>query len=53
MTYEEIAYFVKTWWTLFFVVIFVVVLIYALWPGNKEKFDKAARMPLDEENNDG
>lgn len=53
MTYEAIAYFVKTWWTLFFVIIFVAVLIYALWPGNKAKFDRASRIPLEEDKNDG
>ncbi len=28
---------------------FVVVLIYALWPRNKKKFDHAARLPLEED----
>ena len=28
---------------------FVVVLFYALWPRNKEKFDHAARLPLEED----
>ena len=31
----------------FFIFLFVVVLAYAFWPGNKSKFDHAARIPLD------
>ena len=29
--------------------IFVVVLVYALWPSRKRQFDEAARMPLRED----
>jgi cytochrome c oxidase cbb3-type subunit 4 len=37
---------VLTWWTPVFVGLFVVVLLFALWPSNKESFDEAARIPL-------
>lgn len=33
-----------------FVSLFAGVLIYALWPKNKAKFDHAARLPLEDEN---
>jgi len=35
-----------TVWTPIFVALFVVVLLYALWPGKRSEFDAAARMPL-------
>jgi cytochrome c oxidase cbb3-type subunit IV len=50
VTYESVAYFVKTYWWLQFMVLFAGVLLYALWPGNKEMFDKAARIPLEDDN---
>ena len=48
MNYDTLSSFAQTWGLLLFVVIFAVVLAYALWPRNQKKFDKAARMPLDE-----
>jgi len=41
--------FVATWWTPVFVAIFLAILAYALWPGNREKFSDAAKMPLRED----
>ena len=40
---------VTTWWTPAFVLIFLAVLAYALWPSNRKEFDAAARMPLRED----
>jgi cytochrome c oxidase cbb3-type subunit 4 len=40
---------VTTLWTPIFVAIFLAIVAYALWPRNKAKFDKAAKMPLREE----
>jgi cytochrome c oxidase cbb3-type subunit IV len=45
-TYAAVAEFAQTWGLLFFVVAFVVVVAYALWPSNKKTFDDAARTPL-------
>jgi cytochrome c oxidase cbb3-type subunit IV len=41
--------FITTCWTPIFVAIFLGILAYALWPGNREKFEDAARMPLRED----
>jgi cytochrome c oxidase cbb3-type subunit 4 len=49
MTYEKAAYFAQTWGMLYAGLLFALVLAYALWPKNREKFDRAASMPLDEE----
>ncbi len=35
-----------------FVALFVGVLFYVFWPGNKKKFDEAARLPLEDEKDD-
>jgi cytochrome c oxidase cbb3-type subunit 4 len=44
-----ISNFVATTWTPIFVAIFLAILAYALWPGNRKKFDDAAGMPLRED----
>lgn len=31
-----------------FLGLFIGVLVYALWPGNRKRFERASRMPLDE-----
>ncbi len=41
-----ISNFVLTFWTPIFVGIFVIILLFALWPSNKTSFDEAARIPL-------
>lgn len=47
--YETLASIAQTWGLAYFVVIFLIVLAYALWPGNRQRFEDAARMPLDED----
>jgi cytochrome c oxidase cbb3-type subunit 4 len=41
--------FVVHFWTPIFVVIFIAIVTYALWPRNQKAFDEASRMPLREE----
>jgi cytochrome c oxidase cbb3-type subunit 4 len=48
-TYETLANFAQTWGLLYFVLIFAGVLVYALWPSNKDKFDDASHVPLRED----
>jgi len=47
--YQLLAEFAQSWGLLYFVAIFVAVLIYALAPSRKKRFDDAARMPLQED----
>ena len=49
MTYEAVAHFAQTWGLVLLVVLFAAVVAYALWPGNRKKFDRAARLPLEED----
>ncbi len=49
MSYEAVAKFAQTWGLVYFVLMFSLVLLYALWPGNQKEFDEAAQIPLDDE----
>ena len=46
MTYEQVSTFSQVAALLFFVALFVGVVIFAFWPGNKKAFEKDARIPL-------
>jgi cytochrome c oxidase cbb3-type subunit IV len=48
-SYRVLAEFAQTWGLAYFVVIFLIVLIYALWPSRRRQFEEAARMPLRED----
>jgi cytochrome c oxidase cbb3-type subunit IV len=47
MNYEQVASISQVLALLFFISLFVAVLVYAFWPGNKKKFEEAARLPLE------
>jgi cytochrome c oxidase cbb3-type subunit IV len=48
-TYETLSRLVGSGGLIYFAIIFVVVLVYALKPSNQKKFNSAARMPLEED----
>ena len=48
MTYEQVASITQVAALLLFFALFVGVLIYAFWPGNKKRFERAARLPLEQ-----
>jgi cytochrome c oxidase cbb3-type subunit 4 len=47
MTYEAIATFSQVVSLLMFVAMFLAVVVYALWPGNKPRLEEAQRRALD------
>ncbi len=49
MDYETFAAFARTYGLVYLTILFIAVLAYALWPRNKNKFDRAARIPLRED----
>lgn len=51
--YLEAVHFSQTWGVLLLVSLFAIATIYALWPGNREKFDRAARAPLNDGDENG
>jgi cytochrome c oxidase cbb3-type subunit 4 len=48
-TYEAVARFAQQGGADYFAILFVYGAAYAFWPKNKEKFQRAARAPLNEE----
>jgi cytochrome c oxidase cbb3-type subunit IV len=49
MTYDDVSYFSQTWGLVYLFVLFVGVLIYALRPGARAKFEDAAQIPFRED----
>lgn len=53
MTYEQATQIAQTWGLMLLVICFAGALVYALWPGNREKFRRAAHAPLQDGEDDG
>jgi cytochrome c oxidase cbb3-type subunit 4 len=49
MNYESLASFAQTWGLLYFVILFLAAVTYALWPSNTSEFKRAASLPLNDE----
>lgn len=49
MTYDQVASISQVAALIFFIALFAAVVIYAFWPGNKKRFDDAAKLPLEED----
>jgi cytochrome c oxidase cbb3-type subunit IV len=49
LSYEAVARFAQQGGAVYFAVLFFIGAAYALWPKNRETFQRAARAPLDEE----
>ena len=49
MTYEQVASITQVAALIFFIVLFAGVVVYAFWPGNKKRFEQAARLPLEKD----
>jgi cytochrome c oxidase cbb3-type subunit 4 len=50
--YEAVSRFAQQGGTIYFVVLFLAGVIYALWPRNKEAFQRLARLPLEDDESD-
>ena len=49
MTYEQVASITQVGALVGFVAMFVAVLVYVFWPGNKKRFEEAGRLPLEKD----
>ncbi len=49
MTYSEAYEFARTYGLIYLIVLFIGMLVYALWPGNRKRFEAAAKIPLRED----
>jgi cytochrome c oxidase cbb3-type subunit IV len=52
LTYEAVATFAQQGGTIYFGLIFLGGLTYALWPKHKEAFDRLRHLPLEEDESD-
>jgi cytochrome c oxidase cbb3-type subunit 4 len=52
MSYESATTLSQIIALLLFMGLFIGVLVYVFWPGNRKKFDAAAKLPLEDEKND-
>ena len=48
-TYEMLETFARSAGTVYCFLLFLGVLVYAMWPANSEKFNEAAKSPLRED----
>jgi cytochrome c oxidase cbb3-type subunit 4 len=47
--YEDVLAFAQSWGAVYFTLMFLVAFAYAWWPKNRARFEKAAHIPLKEE----
>lgn len=52
MSLDQAAHYAQTGGLVLLTLCFIGAVIYALWPGNRQKFSKAAHAPLEDDNND-
>jgi len=52
MTYQAATVLSQTVALILFVALFVAVIVYVFWPGNKKKFEEAAKLPLEDDSDD-
>jgi cytochrome c oxidase cbb3-type subunit 4 len=53
MDYAQVSLFAQTWGLVLLGVCFAIAVIYALWPGNRDAFRRAASRPLQDEDPNG
>jgi len=50
LDHDTVVWFSKTFGLLYLIALSVIVLLYAYWPSNKQRFDRAADSLLHDEN---
>ncbi len=50
MTFESATVLSQTVALVLFIAMFVGIVVYVFWPGNKKKFDEASQLPPDDDN---
>lgn len=53
MDWKELGGLLHTFWTVWLVALFIGIVVYAVWPGNRTRFDDASRIPLREDGQEG
>jgi cytochrome c oxidase cbb3-type subunit 4 len=52
MTYESATTFSQIAALVIFIALFLGVIVYVFWPGNKKKFDETANLPLEDKDDE-
>lgn len=52
MAYEDVKTYAAMAGLLIFIALFIGVLVYAFWPGNKARFEQARSIPLEKDPDD-
>lgn len=50
---QEISVFLRDYWGLWLMMLFIGLVLWALRPGNRKRFDEASQIPLRDENGNG
>jgi cytochrome c oxidase cbb3-type subunit IV len=48
MTYDAMRHFADTWGLLFMFLVFIGVVVLIFWPGSAKKYERQARIPLND-----
>lgn len=46
MDLDWITVALRSFWTVWLMLLFTGIVVYAMWPGNRRRFEDAARIPL-------
>ncbi len=49
MDLDQITIMLRSFWTVWLMLLFFAIMAYAMWPNNRRKFDDAASIPLKDE----
>lgn len=49
MTFDDIYTFAREWWVVWFMALFLGIIIWAFLPSKKDEFEKASKLPLEED----
>lgn len=52
-SHDAVVAFSKSWGLFYLIAFFVAVVIYALWPSNRKRFDRAKKSILDKDDKPG
>lgn len=46
---QELYPILKQLWLVWLVLLFIGIVVWAMWPGNRRRFERAARIPFEED----
>ena len=52
LAFEDVLAFTRSWDAVYFAVMFLAAAVYAYWPRNKARFERAAQIPLEDDKTD-